>query len=671
MMRVFQPEPSNFLLASLFFCFFTCSFGQERQWRPIDPEDLRSKVSSLEADADAEVLLWEVRIADDYVSRAGFKTVLDHYLRIKIYNERGRDRFAKTEIPFGKLKDLGVNVTIKDIAAHTIKPDGSTIDVKPSDIFDQNTVSAKGIKLRAKTFVFPGIGPGAIIEYRWKEIRSDAISNYIRLQLAREIPVRYVKYYVRPVTAPFFTLGMRVHSINTQSNFVKEADGFYSTTMTNVPSFKDEPFMPPADEIQPWVLVYYADDRDRQITADEYWKLIGKRTYELHSKELKSLGNVTATAASITTGTVDPNEKIRRIFDFVRVNIKNIEDDASGISTEALKEIKPNKNVSETLDRKRGTWHDINMLFAALVRAVGIDVRVANVSLRTDTKLDKSLTNDYFIRTEVIAVKLDNGWSFFDPGTSYVPFGMVYWSEEGQSALVSDPTEPEWTVIPVSKADDTVRRRTGDLKILPDGTLEGIINLEFSGHLGAKKRETIDDLSFNEREKDLIALMKSSVNDSIEISQLSIDGLADASKPLTYRFHIRVPNYAELTGKWAFVRPNLFERGTQSRFSSSTRINDLFFDYPWTEIDEVDIEIPSEWQLETTVVSPTAVDPRKVGTYQSSIDSNGRSLSYRRKFAYGLGGQVSGGAGSYDRIKQFFDDVHKADGFSVTFRSSK
>ena len=38
---------------------------------------------------------------------------------------------------------------------------------------------------------------------------------------------------------------------------VKEKNGFYSMTMTNMPAYREEPRMPPEDQVRTWVLIYY------------------------------------------------------------------------------------------------------------------------------------------------------------------------------------------------------------------------------------------------------------------------------------------------------------------------------------------------------------------------------------------------------------------------------
>src|SRR5258708_3182778 len=111
-------------LACLFSLTITVLAGDD--WRPIDPADLALKTAVVEKDADAEAIFWEVRVADENDGYAYHKT-LTHYIRIKIFTERGRESQSRIDIPF-----WGGN-TIKDVAARTIKADGSVLEIRKED----------------------------------------------------------------------------------------------------------------------------------------------------------------------------------------------------------------------------------------------------------------------------------------------------------------------------------------------------------------------------------------------------------------------------------------------------------------------------------------------------------------------------------------------------------
>ena len=144
--------------------FFSLSaIGQDKVWRPVSPDELQSKTPVVEPDADAEAIFWEVRIDDskDDLSMA-------HYVRLKIFTDRGRERYSKVDAPFTK------DMKIKDLAARVTKVDGTTVEIGKDDIFECEIIKAGGQKVKAKSFAVPNLEQGAIIEYRYREIINDA-----------------------------------------------------------------------------------------------------------------------------------------------------------------------------------------------------------------------------------------------------------------------------------------------------------------------------------------------------------------------------------------------------------------------------------------------------------------------------------------------------------------
>lgn len=632
------------------------------EWRPIDPAELSLKAPMVEKDADAEALFWEVRVADE-VDGVVPRTVLYHYVRIKIFTERGRESQSKIEIPFLN------NWSVKDIAARTIKPDGSIVEIKKSDILEKTIVKEGGRKLKAKSFAMSGVEPGAIIEYRWKEVRNDQLANYIRLYFQRDVPVQNVKYLIKPLSLPDFPYGMRIQTFRTQNTpFVKEKNGFYSTSMTNVPAFREEPRMPPEDSVRPWMLVYYSEDR--QLTGEKFWKQLGKENFERNKSWLKVNDDVKKAAATAIRDATEPEKKIERLFEFCRSKIKNVNDDASGLTTEERAKLKENKSPADTLKRGMGTGFDIDMLFAAMAIASGFDARVVNLADRSDVFFDKSFPDDYFIGAYDIAVRIGDTWRFYDPASTYVPFGMLRWQEENQEALLSDPKDPIWVKTPLSPPEKSKQKRVAKLRLDEDGTLEGDVRIEYHGHMAVERKEWDDDDSQAQREETLRDSVKSRMS-TAELTNISIENVTDPIKPYTYVYHVRVPGYGERTGKRIFLQPAFFQRGLNALFSTSARRHAIYFSYPWSEEDEVIIELPPGFSLDNAD-APTPFASKPVSEYKPTLSAtkDGRVLVYKREFYFGGEGGLLYPVDSYPQLKQYFDTLHKQDNHAVALKQS-
>jgi hypothetical protein len=624
-------------------------------WRAIDPAELALKTPTVEKDADAEALFWEVRLDDSQAEEFSLK----HYIRIKIYTERGKESQSKVDLPYTG------STRIKDIAARVIKPDGSLVDLKKEDVFDRTIVKTSGIKLKAKSFALPGIEPGAIIEYRWREVIPGGSANRLRIQFQREIPVVNVVYYLKP----FQGMGYLPYRLG-DARFVKDKDGFFKFTATNMPAFREEPNAPPENELRSWLFLYFTEDT--KMNSQRYWSEYGRRLYELSKDLMKVDGEVKNTIATIIGDATDPQEKLRRIYDYCRTKIKNTSDDASGLTDDEQQKLKENKSPSDTLKRGQGTGTDVDLLFAALARAAGFDARWAFSGNRDDLFFNRDVfANSYFLGSSFVAVKVGENWQFFSPAEKYTDFGMLGWPEENQDALILDPKEPFWVVTPLSGPQKSVANRTGKFRLLEDGTLEGDVQLEYSGHLGFDKKEYNDDDSPSEREETLKATVKRQMS-TAELSDIKIENVTDPLKHFTYSYHVRVPGYAQRTGKRLFFQPGIFARGGGSMFPATDRKYDIYFHYPWSEKDHITIELPPGFALDNAD-RPGSVTPdmtQQICAETIKIGSDGHVIVYDRDFFFGGRNSILFPVKGYAAVKQLFDVLSRMDDHTITLKQS-
>lgn len=633
------------------------------EWEPVNPADLSSKTAVVDKDADAEAVFWKVRVADD-LEGGDPRTVLNHYVRIKIFTDRGRETYSRVDITYLTGTD------IKDVAARTIKPDGSMVELKKEDVFEKTIVKVSGVKLRAKSFALPGVETGAIVEYRWREVRNNSITFYDRFELQRDIPVRLVEYHLKPARFQSFTsIGMNARTYHGNTTpFVKEKDGFFLTTMTNVPPFREEPRMPPENQMRAWMLVYYTTEEN--LPAEKLWPKVGREVYEAYKPVLKPTDEIRKATAEAIGDAATPQEKLLRLYNYSRDKIKNINDDAAGISKDERAKIKENKTPTDTLKRGTGTGEDIDVLFAAMANAAGFDARITRTSDREKIFFNNASNDRYWLNGYNVAVLLDGQWRFFDPASKYVPFGMLRWQEEGEKTLIPDPKEAIWVQTPISEPQKSLMKRTAKLTLAEDGTLEGDVQIEFTGQLANEKKEEIDEDSQARREDSLADDVKGQLS-SAELTKVRIENVTDPVKPLIHAYHIRVPGYAQRTGKRLFLQPAFFQRGLKPLFSDSARQYPVYFHYPWFEEDEVIIELPAGFSLDNAD-APAPFSGGPVGEYKATIGitKDGRTLHFTRSFFFGGGGNILFPVGAYPQLKNFFDVLNTQDSHTITLKQS-
>lgn len=629
--------------------------AQMNQWKPIDPAILAIKAPAVYKDADAEALLWEV-----YVNDADTDTEYHHYLRIKIFTERGKESQNQIDIPYFK------GMKVEDIAGRTIKSDGTIVELKKDGIFDREIVRFGKIKVKAKSFAMPAVEPGVIIEYRWKEVFINQMANYVSLQFQRGIPVQTVRYFIKPypyAMHPMRTISFRVPP---DAHFSKDKNGYHKMELANMPAYREEPDAPPEDNLRSWMLIYYGADIKK--TQPEYWQDLGKTFYEVIKGKMKPNNDVKAAAAAAIGEAATTEQKIERLARYCREKIKNINDDASGLTAEERRALKENNSPADTLKHGYGGRDDINLLFAAMATAAGLEVRTAMMSDRSRFYFTPDLLTPYFLRTLGIVVKVGEKWQFIDAASRHLPPGMVPWTSENVHALIMDPKESAFVVTAHSAPEKSREYTKARLKLHEDGTVEGQVTIEYTGHQAAQMIEDLDEHTPAEREKILTDGVKSRLPGA-EVSEMKINLSDDPTRPSGYSYQVKVAGYAERTGKRLFLQPSFFQKGIKPRFSANTRQYDLYFDYGFLEHADVEIDLPAGYALENAE-APASFPLADVGNYQVQLaharDTN--SLVYQRKFKFG---SLFISKQYYADLKKLFDLVHQMDNHTLTLRQSE
>jgi hypothetical protein len=150
-----------------------------------------------------------------------------------------------------------------------------------------------------------------------------------------------------------------------------------------------------------------------------------------------------------------------------------------------------------------------------------------------------------------------------------------------------------------------------------------------------------------------------------ELSEVRIDSATDPVKPFVYSYKARVPGYAERTGKRLFLQPAFFQKGVAEMFPTSSRLYDIYFQFPWMENDHVEIELPEGYALDNAE-APAGLNIGHVGFYDVKVSiANRRTLVYDRSFRFeGLVFPKD----TYPSLKKAFDVLHERDNHAITLK---
>jgi transglutaminase-like putative cysteine protease len=641
-----------FCVLSVF--LFTASAGAN-DWRPIDPAHLALAAPKVQPGADAEAIFWDVRVADGLLYETGLTTTFEQYLRVKIFTDRGREMFATVDIPYTS------NVTVRDIAARTIKPDGAILELNKDDVYRRTLVKANDLKIQVISFAVPGIEKGVIVEYRWREVYRNSIAMNLRLPFSREIPVQEVRYYVRPLAIP--GVQMQAWPFNgTFSPPQKERDHSTMIALSNVPADVDEEYGPPPFEHRPWVFITYEEAKRGHKPA--FVQTFGKLLHEQYGRRTKPNDEIRALAAATITGVSTDADKLAALARVARARMKRIDVDTS--TDDDRRAARENKNAGDVLKHGFGTEDDAVILLLALANAAGFDARVAAAPNRADLFERSVQQHPYFFAGRLVAIRSGDGWLFADPGNEYAAAGQLRWQYEHEGVVIADPKDAVVVRTPLVRAEYSVKRRTGTFKLLDDGTLEGDVRLEFAGHWADMFREQEDQDAPSEREKTLKAQFERRLPGA-QISDITFEHTTDPSGPYANTFKIRIPGYAQRTGTRLFLQPAVFQKGLPAVFQSLHRKTEIHFPFAWTEEDVVRIELPAGYALEEPE-RPAPLDAGAVSYDPVMTVASGNQIVLRRNAVFGKGSAILFPSSSYETVRKVFETIHRGDSHALVLR---
>jgi hypothetical protein len=611
-------------------------------WKPISEGDLKMTAAEIgDPDAEAAILFREGELDDDETEGTSLKV----YVRIKIFSERGR-RYADVQLPYRV--DLG---RISDVHARTIKPDGTALDVEGKEIFDKLVASSGRQVWKSKTFSMPSAGVGSIIEYRYRQVYPAGF-RYFALDLQSDLFIKQLVYRIKPQGASPLDMRWVTFNATDPERFTPIWDGTYNIKVQNIAPFRREPLMKPDEAVKVWGWLYYS--KDAETDPDKYWKAYGQEMYWRMMAETRPSHAMRRVLDAITLPADSQEERIGRIYSYLQDEIRSVSD--AEIESEKLKR---NTTADETIKRRYGTSRDINRLFVAMLRAEGIDSRVAELTTRDENLFHREFADSFQFNSEVAVVVLPGHETrFLDPGTAKCPPGLLSWEKEGVSALIYDKEAPEFVTTPISAAACNVSAQTLTVKPLPDGRSDVQAEVTLSGQSALEYRSQLSGLSAEDQRKIVLARLKDSGPPSgVDESSIKVAGVDAWEGPLKISYHFVAPPFSQPTEKRLLLRPGLLTHKDESLLTAPKRTNSVYFPYPWSEDYRVEIQVPDGFAPDAL---PAVVNADiGVGTYQSACRQQANQIIFTRKLA--VNGIIILPQ-QYQTLKSFFDRVHEGDG---------
>jgi hypothetical protein len=328
---------------------------------------------------------------------------------------------------------------------------------------------------------------------------------------------------------------------------------------------------------------------------------------------------------------VSPNDsqevRLRKIYDRVQ-QFRNTSFELRKTEQEQKREKEKDPvNVEEVWKRGYGSGNTLNWLFLGLVRAAGFEAYGVYVSDRSNYFFSPTIMDRTRLDANIVLVKVNGKDVYFDPGAAFTPFGLLEWPETGVAGLRLDKDGGTWirSTLPLSSESRTDRK--ANLRLTETGDLEGNVTVTFTGLEGMYRR--LEELHSDdaERKKYLEDQVKEYIPAAVELDLTNQPDWKSSSQPLVAEFTIKIPGWVSGAGRRALLPVGIFSATEKHIFEHSNRVHPIYFRFPFEKVDDITIDLPASWQVQTLPKPQNQDSPVLAYTLQTENKVNSIHLS--------------------------------------------
>ena len=555
---------------------------------------------------------------------------------IKIFNKRGRDENAEIKIPY-----VSGFETVRLLRARTIKPDGTVIEVKSSEVRDSQPSDYDDSHI--VSFSMPAVDDDCIIDY-----------EYVTEQKRSQMPGQFWTHWyfqsgVDPVqltrltiTAPkTLTLSQQIKNTTVQAKTVNLPDGTirYTWQDRNVRPLEPEPMMPDSNRFAPILTV--STIPTWQTVADWYSGLARDRMEP--DETVKNL------VREVTAGKTTPEEKAKAIFYYVEEKTRYV---AIELGTSAYQP----RPAASVCANKYGDCKDMATLLVAMLREAG--VKAYPVLLYAGSQEVKSdlLPTPLAFDHAICLAEIDNKKYWLDATAQFCAWGQIPSADRGAQGFVMRDGKGVFETIPVGTPDDNRTDQTLKLTLKPDGSATGTLTFTGTGDVDMSLRNAFLYLPPDKLRPYMEAIAENfGVNP--RVTNIHLSTYQDKDTPVTATIDVTFPSWANDSDDVLIFRA----RPDQSKGSSSSPFREDMRRLPIAQsqssltVSTVEVTLPSGSSL---VSVPRPVDLKSdLGSFTRTVARDGNKLTIQvRGAAY----RADVPAFRYDEIRHYYDAYQKA-----------
>lgn len=445
--------------------------------------------------------------------------------------------------------------------------------------------------------VFKNVEPGDLIQLEGSATYS-IHDNFAQALLDRhfiffEDPVFYTKFEVAIPKEMF--LYTKVHKLpNTEEITIKGAFKHYNWTYMGLPAVRYEEAV--VDQIDPYPNISISSLTDWSKTVRWY---LGE-SY----RKLDITYDVQEILDSLITPGLTPEEKVRKLYDFVSGEIKY---SFVPFYNSAYIPKDPTNTVSSLI----GDCKDVATLMLTMLKELGIESYYTLVKTNQMDYLE-NIPSSNFDHVIVMYI-LDGDTNFIDLTTDYFPMEVLPGMDCGANALVVKDGVTEDFNLPKMNLQRDKNHIHVKMQVVmkDDRSVEATMNVKYQGVIAGMMREKLTKTPVSQHDDFLADRISANVFNDLELTDFKFERLKNIESDLESSAAFKANNFLDrVSNLYIFQMPYVFDIPTSSVVSNKIRTNRIHLGQileTTPSKQEITITFPKGYQLtelpENTIIT--------------------------------------------------------------------
>lgn len=558
-------------LSVLFILLFPLSniLAQEKtvKFGKIDLADLQMKSYPKDTSSEAVILS---DIADAYYrysESSGLQVVFNRHRRIKILKKSGYD-WASYQIPLGRYK--GANKerieNLRGATYNLVNDQIVTDKLDRTSVFDEKQTE----NLTYKKITLPNVKEGSVIEYAYSTV-SDFDTSIPTWEFQKNIPVIWSEYKVQIPDfyhfkmihqgyEPFFISTVKPVNISLDPTTTRYEGKEYRWVIKDAPAIQEEPFMTTLNDYNAKVEFEIAaiippgglNSKYFSVTWEDFTKTLLE--YENFGTQLKRGGFLKEKVNAIKAAEKEPVNQVFAAYQFIRTNMKW--DGNSSIYT--------SNSLKKSFENKTGNCADINLMFIAMLKELGIEADPVVLSTRDHGRILPNYVLEKKFNYVVARVKIGDNSVLLDATDPFLDFGKIPVRCLNGSGRLIHEANADW--VPLSSNERITKTLILNFDLNNEGQMNGSLSISHLGYGGLYARKQI----FTDSKAKYIESFRKK-HPTWNISKFEIEKLEELSDPLVENITTSIQETASIAGDHIYLNPLLGEGEKENPFKTTER----------------------------------------------------------------------------------------------------